>query len=115
MLAGERLRAAEEGEVDAVEGAGDDGLDKGDFIAHLVKLALGLLVVEQNEVGRRQGRLRERLLQLPAHQGRGSGNGDLKHRRSFVNDANDLQQEPDNHWFGAPGSAGFQRRRRDQE
>ena len=69
VLAGQVFGAAEKGEVDAVEGVGSDGLDEGDLIAHLVQLALHLILVQQHEVGRRQRRLRQGFLQLPAHQG----------------------------------------------
>ena len=56
------------GEVHALEGIRVDGLDEGDLVAHLVQLALGIFLVEQDKAGRRQRRLRERFLQLPAQQ-----------------------------------------------
>ena len=78
--AGQALRAAEEGEVGAVEGFGADGLDEGDLVAHLLQLALGFFLVEQGEVGGGKRRLGENVLQLPAQQARCSGDCDLVHR-----------------------------------
>ena len=79
VFAGQILGTAEEREVYVIEGVGSDGMDEGDLVAHLVQLALNLILVQQHEFGRRQGRLRQRFLQLPAYQGGGSGNGNLVH------------------------------------
>jgi len=43
VLSGHFLGATEEGEVDMLERLRRDGLDEGDFIAHLVELAVGLV------------------------------------------------------------------------
>ena len=76
--------AAEESEVSVVEGVGGNGLDEGDLVAHLVELALGALLVEQDEVGRGERRIGEDVFQFPANQGGGSGDGDFVHRQSFT-------------------------------
>jgi hypothetical protein len=69
MLAGQVFRAAEKGEVHVFEGIRIDGLNEGNLVAHLVQLALGIFLVEEDKAGRRQGRLRQRFLQLLAQQG----------------------------------------------
>ena len=69
VLAGQCLRSAEESKVDALECVCGNGLDDGDLVANLVKLTLRLFFVEQHKVGRRQWRLGEGFLQLPAYQG----------------------------------------------
>ena len=66
VLAGQGLSAAKKCKVDAIESFRANGLDEGNLVAHLVQLALDVFLVEQHEGGRRQRRLRNGFLQLPA-------------------------------------------------
>ena len=66
-----------------VEGIRADRLQKGRLVSHLIELALRLFFIEQDKVSRRQGRLRQDILQLPAYQRGGSGDRNLVHRYPF--------------------------------
>ena len=84
VLARQLLVAAEKCEINAFKCIGGDGLDKRDLVAHLVQLALRIPFIQQQKAGSGQGRLRQRVLQFPAQQGCGSGNGNSVHRHPSI-------------------------------
>src|SRR5208337_4596337 len=75
MAEGHVFRSAKESEVGVVEGAGADGLNKGDLVADLVQLPLDVFFVEKGKAGAGKRRVGENVFQLAAQQARGSSDG----------------------------------------
>ncbi len=83
MLVGQTFRTTEKRKIRMFERVGNDGLNEGDLVAHLVELAQGIILVEQQEGGGGERRLRNGVLQLLAQKGGGSCDSDLVHEFPF--------------------------------